>query len=61
MAWEITESVLEEAKALNAAGDVAGAYRVLAEAGDIYSQNALVVIEEINTPISIYAKIVQVH
>jgi hypothetical protein len=61
MALHITESVLEEAQALNKAGNVAGAYRVLAEAGDNYSQNALVVIEEIAAPESIYARIVQVH
>ncbi|MEJ2622403.1 MAG: hypothetical protein P8163_19780 [Candidatus Thiodiazotropha sp.] len=58
---EITESVLEQAQALNASGDVSGAYRVLAEAGDNYSQNALVVIEEINDPESIFARIVQTH
>ncbi|MEJ2611436.1 MAG: hypothetical protein P8179_15480 [Candidatus Thiodiazotropha sp.] len=61
MAWKITESVLEEAEALNVAGDVAGAYQVLAEAGDFYSQGAQVVIEEINAPVSIFARIVQVH
>jgi hypothetical protein len=61
MSLEITDSVLEQAKALNVAGDVAGAYRVLAEAGDNYSRNALVVIEEIDDPESIFARIVQTH
>ncbi|MET0067325.1 MAG: calcium-binding protein [Candidatus Thiodiazotropha sp.] len=61
MALTITESILNEAKALNAAGDVAGAYRVLASVGDNYSQNALVVIEEIDEPDSIFARIVQAH
>jgi hypothetical protein len=61
MTLKITKTTLEAAKALNDAGDVAGAYRVLAEAGDNYAANALVVIEQIENPESIFARIVQAH
>jgi hypothetical protein len=52
---------LEEAKALNVAGDVARAWQVLAEAGYYYSQVVQVVNEEINAPSSIFSQIVRVH
>jgi hypothetical protein len=55
MAIRISESTLEETELLNDAGDVAGAYRVLADAGDNYAANALVVINEIEAPESIFA------
>jgi hypothetical protein len=55
MAVKITKSVWQAADALNQAGDVIGAYRVLAEAGDKYAANALVVMEQIDNPVSIFA------
>jgi hypothetical protein len=61
MALKINDTTLQAAKELNGSGDIAGAYRVLAEAGDKYAANALVVIEQIKDPDSIYARIVQAH
>jgi hypothetical protein len=39
MANKINKSTLEAAEALNEVGDIAGAYRVLDEAGDKYAAN----------------------
>ncbi|MEW8321233.1 MAG: hypothetical protein AB2606_01195 [Candidatus Thiodiazotropha taylori] len=61
MALTITQAVLDEANSLMTLGDVAGAWNVLSEAGDLYASNARDIIEEINNPVSIFAKIVQVH
>jgi hypothetical protein len=61
MALKINQSVLNEALAREEAGDVAGAWAVLSAAGDLYAANARDIIDEINNPISIFAKIVQVH
>ncbi|MCG8015401.1 MAG: hypothetical protein JAY97_04225 [Candidatus Thiodiazotropha sp. 'RUGA'] len=61
MALTITQAVLDEANSLMTIGDVAGAWNVLSEAGDLYASNARDIIEEINNPVSIFAKIVQVH
>ena len=61
MALKVTQSVFDEATALKDAGDVAGAWGVLSAAGDLYATNARDIIYEINNPVSIFAKIVQVH
>ena len=61
MALKINDTTLQTAKDLNAAGDVAGAYRILVEAGDNYAANALVVIKRIGVPESLFARIVLAH
>lgn len=61
MAVKITSSVLDQAIALKDAGDIAGAWNVLASADDLYAASARDIIEQIDSPTSVFAKIVQVH
>ncbi|MES9994344.1 MAG: hypothetical protein ABW098_20535 [Candidatus Thiodiazotropha sp.] len=61
MALQITQSVFDAALALRDSGDVAGSWDILSEAGDLYAANARDIIYEINNPVTVFAKIVQVH
>jgi hypothetical protein len=61
MALRISETVLRLAEEASDAGDIAGAWNILSAAGDRYAGNAHDIIAEINNPISVFAKIVQVH
>jgi hypothetical protein len=56
VALTITQSVLDEANALRESGDIAGAWSVLSEAGDLYATNARDIIYEINNPVTVFAK-----
>jgi hypothetical protein len=61
MALRISETTLRLAEEASDAGDIAGAWNILSAAGDRYAGNARDIIAEINNPISVFAKIVQVH
>jgi hypothetical protein len=58
MAIKVNETMLRLAEEAAFAGDTARAWDLLSIAGDRYAGSAQVIIEEINNPSSVFAKIV---